>query len=117
MLQSTLESEREFIEQLNRDQLFEGKKASGEDMPLYSPNSRSRFAPNNIKLLDTGDFYKGITAEFDTIGVELTGLDEKTAELVVRYGFILGLTEESISLLRAKVVPLFVEKVRKFLGS
>lgn len=117
IVKDSLEEEREYISQLNRDQLFEGEKADGTDMPNYSPNSRSRFAPGKIKTLDEGDFYAGIKAEFDAIKLELTGTDYKTADLVTRYGFILGLTQESISLLQQRVTPIIQRKVREYIAA
>ena len=108
---------------LNRQQLFQGERADGTEMPPYSFVSVNYFnKPNGpIRLFDTGDFYKGFifasktgTAKFPLF---LTSTDSKTNELQSRYGKeIFGLTEINMAgFAKVFVIPTIGKKLRDYL--
>lgn len=112
IIRDALISEQAFIAQLNRDQLLDGKKADGTNMPDYVQNSKAPSSPGEITLFDTGEFQAGIEPLFGNDELNLLGTDEKTEILVAKYGEILGLNEESLNLLIQKVKPIIQTKVR-----
>lgn len=95
--------ERDFIVQLNRDQLLDGKKADGTSTPDYVDGSLQPFAPGAITLFDEEDFHAGLDTLFEDTAVEVVGTDPKTDMLVAKYGDILGLNDKSIILLQRRL--------------
>lgn len=99
--------QKEFIEQLNREQLKSGTKADGTDMPNYVEGSKQPSAPGKINLFETGEFYNSIAIneqyfdEYLALGSE----DEKAVFLVAKYGEILGLTKANQQRLVDRVMP------------
>lgn len=108
------------VEDFNIFQLQKGERADGSTLPNYSPRSVQVYGKpaGPIKLYDEGDFYRGITLKVVPGGIELVGLDVKTAMLQLRYGDdIIGLSEESIDrLMKEYVKPLLEEKIAIYLG-
>jgi len=100
----------EFIADLNREQLMEGKKGDGSDMPNYAPNSKQPSSPGLITLFDTGDFHESIKPVFEDEGIDLVGLDFKTPFLVAKFGNILDLDSERREKLKERL--LFRVKIR-----
>jgi len=88
---------------MNREQLELGINAEDGDVGFYrslsyarlkkSIGSRSPFGIADLKL--TGDFHSGIFARRRGDDLIFGSTDGKTADLVSRYGPILGLTKES----------------------
>lgn len=88
---------------MNREQLTFGYNTEGGAVGLYrseayarlkkSIGSRSPFGTVDLKL--TGDFHSGIFASRRGDDLIFGSTDGKTADLVSRYGPILGLTKES----------------------
>ena len=107
---------RKFIQEANRRQLQEGKRADNSSLPNYVQNSKSPSAPGVIKLFDTGDFYQGIEPLFDEEGIEMIGVDSKTGLLTGKYGkLILGLNEKNIAELSKRMLPGIRAKVLSIL--
>lgn len=106
---------RDYIAELNRDQLWQGKKADGSEMPEYKPNSKQPNAPGKIVLFDTGDFHEGIEAQIEANILDVVGTDEKTSMLVNIYGEILGLNEGSLKALKEEVKPIIEQKIARYL--
>ena len=107
---------RDFIEELNREQLRSGERSDGSMMPPYSPRSKSKNAPGPIQLFDTGLFYSGIETAVDGDGIELIGTDSKTRKLKGKYGeMILGLNDESLIILKKEMIPLIILRLRKLI--
>ena len=101
--ESVVENEKHATE-LNRQQLFQGDRADGSEMPPYSFVSVNFFnKPNGpIRLYDTGDFYRGFIFASKTGKAQfplfITSTDSKTNELQSRYGSqIFGLTSENMA--------------------
>ena len=93
-----LKKESEYIADLNRDQLQSGTKADGKKTPKYVQDSKQPSAPGNMKFYEFGDFYAGIEPLFDKEQFDLIGTDKKTDILVGKYGKLIGLTSENISI-------------------
>ncbi|TNE75029.1 hypothetical protein EP331_00235 [bacterium] len=105
VIQDVLIGEREYIAELNRKQLWKGKKSDGTDMPSYVPNSKAPNAPGKIVLFDTGAFHAGFDALIEDDQFEVIGTDTKTSFLTKKYGHILDLNEESLQELRRRIKP------------
>lgn len=92
----------EIIEQYNIQQLQNSTSSNGEILPEYSDRSKSEFGKSGrIKLKDTGEFYRGITAEVRKNQLQLISKSKKylhrPAELGRRYGYqIIGLTNKNL---------------------
>lgn len=111
VIQDVLIEERGFIAELNREQLWKGKKADGSNMPEYVTNSKSPNAPGKIVLFDTGSFHAGFDALIEDDEFEVIGTDEKTGFLTKKYGHILDLNEESLQELRLRIKPKIEKKL------
>lgn len=88
------------VEDLNIEQLDNGKRSDGVILPDYSPVSVEVYGKPEgpIKLKDTGAFRRGISVKIDDSRAELVGKDSKTQMLKDDYGDeIIGLSEESTS--------------------
>lgn len=115
ILESVYELEERLV-QYNTDQLFAGKRADGTFLPDYSERSVFLGKPEGpIRLYDEGDFYRGFyvvrTGSFPII---LSSTDEKTFELITRYGEeIFGLDKESLEEFSTiYLLETLIEKVR-----
>lgn len=107
---------QEFIADLNREQLMNGIKGDGSDMPLYSAKSKQPNAPGKIVLFEFGDFHAGINPLFEDEGFEMISTDSKTEILTERYGeSILDLTQESIDKLKDRIRPNIIIKLKELL--
>ena len=97
-IREAFEDNKSVVEDLNIQQLQEGKRSDGQVLPDYSPASVEVYGkpPGAIKLFDEGDFYRGITLDVSENESELSGQESKTAELQFEFGEqIIGLSEES----------------------
>jgi len=110
-------------ESLNREQLYEfGIKSTGELLPPYSPftvayKRRKGQIYDHMTLKDTGAFHKSFKIKTDKDSIELFATDNKTEDLMKRYGRdIFGLTEGSKDIYFSKVRPVFFKKIRKILN-
>jgi hypothetical protein len=115
LINEILQEERNFIAELNRNQLVQGEKADNTNMPNYEPNSKAPESPGRIKLFDTGLFYESITPLFNRDEFELSSDDAKADILEGKYGNILGLNEESLILLRERVKKKLIIKINDLL--
>jgi len=93
---------KEVILDFNReDQLFDrGIDSDGNKLQPYTPTTvrykRSKGEVfNRTTLLDTGDFYKGFDLLKKPNDYSIFSRDEKSADLVEKYGNIFGLTKEN----------------------
>lgn len=108
-----IQQERDFINTLNRNQLLDGVKADGSTMPDYAESNTKTGA---INLFDTGAFQGGIGSMFENDDeFKLMSTDDKTDILISKYGNILGLNQQSLTLLRNRIKPLILNKVRSLL--
>jgi len=81
----------DLIIKANLDQLKQGQRADGSELPRYSDTSVLVYnkPAGAIKLYDTGDFYKGIRIEVKNsteTTIKLVGTDDKTEMLQSEYG-------------------------------
>jgi len=90
------------MEELNREQLRQGKDASGKDTPKYK---KSTGKTGKIKFRDTGKFYKSLKAEVKGGVIDLDSSDPKSKWLNPWKGVLttVGLSPISISKLSAKL--------------
>lgn len=106
---------------LNKSQLWEGKKADGKDTKSYAPKSYdyvmdkiSRGVYNeailpSVNLYNHGDFYNDFKASIMDFGVEIESLDDKAEELENKYSSqIYGLTDESLEEFTSLIVEEYV---------
>ncbi len=107
---------RNFMADLNRDQLLRGEKSDGSEMPNYVKDSKQPQAPGKIVLFETGDFHQGIKPILNEKKYLFDGDDDKTDLMIHNYGAkIFGLTDESKKELREKLTPGVKERIRKIL--
>ena len=116
----------EFIADLNRKQLAEGKRSDGSDIePEYSgltevlKRSKSGLSgvTSHVTLYDTGAFHESIIADIYSGSLILDATDGKTNELIEKYtDKILGLTEESITILQNEFRPKYIANIEKALS-
>jgi hypothetical protein len=92
----------EELADFNRKQLDSGIRSTGSEIkPAYAPltillKDQKGQPTDRVTLKDTGDFYQGITVDVNSETFDLTSTDDKTEDLVKKYGNrIFGLTNES----------------------
>lgn len=102
--------QRDFIAQLNRDQLLAGKRADGRDMPEYAASSQKS---GKITLFDEGDFHAGIDAVFEDDFFNVVGTDFKTGFLIAKFEESLGLNKESLNRLRSRMLPNIIKRIKE----
>ncbi|WP_020603248.1 hypothetical protein [Spirosoma spitsbergense] len=122
VMAQVIEANSAFIENLNRAQLFDGKRADGSDItPDYteytvavkqSKGQRS----DRVTVRDTGSFYESIFTEVFTEAFDLKADDPKTGELLGKYGNLLGLMPESKEKLSNHIKPQFVAVLKQEIG-
>jgi len=121
--EAVVENEKHAAE-LNTQQLFQGERADGSEMPPYSWVSVNFYnkPEGPIRLYDTGDFYRGFifaskTGEA-TFPLFLTSTDSKTNELQARYGAeIFGLNNQNLSgFSKVFVLPTLGRKLKDYMG-
>lgn len=105
---------------LNTDQLFQGKEATGGLLPPYSQRSVEVFGkpPGPMRLFETGDFYRGFFVKADKFPVVFSSKDKKTEKLTKAFGQdeIFGLDKENIKdFSNSYVLPDLQKFVRSFL--
>jgi hypothetical protein len=115
------------VEQLNRQQLKQGKRADGTDTPSHGKSGLTeRYIDSKIQrgvydrsiypsvnLYNTGAFQKGIVAKLDIMaGIEVDSTDFKANALEERYGStIYGLNNLSLE----KFIDLIIEEFKESL--
>lgn len=108
----------------NLEQLDEGLDARGRDItPEYTPftvqEKQEKGQPTDrVTLKDRSDFYRGIVAQVRGEQVENVGTDEKTAELMQKYGpDIIGVSEPHLEDFRQELLlPELEYQTRRTLG-
>lgn len=103
-----IKKESTFIGDLNREQLLDGQKSDGSDMPPY----RSRGRRGNIKLKDTGAYHRGIAPKFQGRAIVMDSSDYKKTLLGKRYPLNLGLTNRSVGTLIVEILPNIQNRLR-----
>jgi hypothetical protein len=104
-MQEAIRRNAELIEQFNRGQLLDGKRADGTSMPNYVANSKQPEAPGPIKLKDTGAFQEAFDIEVFSDSFEIDSQDEKSDILKEKYGVeIFGLNQTSRQALRDELI-------------
>jgi len=111
------------IIRMNTRRLYQlGQYTTGEDIadrvpykPLTIQLKRAKGQPTDrVTLKDTGDFHASIYLSFDTTKMTVMADDPKTAKLVRKYGYeILGLTEQNLIDLQAKIYPKLLDKFKR----
>ncbi len=115
IIRDELVNNRDFIADLNRQQLLRGQKGDGSDMPDYAEGSKQPSAPGKITLFADGLFQGGIEPLFDNEGnFQNISTDRKTPFLIAKFGEeILDLTKESEELLRERTLPNIINKINE----
>jgi hypothetical protein len=110
---------RSLIEKANKDQLKEGLTATNEPLPDYSETSVKVFGKpeGRIKLYDTGDFYKSITAKKEKNSIKIVsdeGKDWKFPMLALRYGTdIIGISIDNLTLIEKEYIEKKINEIIK----
>ena len=118
---------QEFVEDLNKDQLFAGVDSNNVDLEDiggdYTNKTKAikRFKGqpvDRVTLRDTGDFYDSIELELEAAAVDFVAdFDKEGVDLRDRWGQnLLGLTEQSKEKLKEFVLPIFQQKIRQRIG-
>ena len=111
IIREEAEKESEFIVELNRRQLLEGKRGNG-DMPNYEPDSKQPSAPGPVTLFDEGLFHESLFAVFDEEGFQAASEDDKAVFLISKFGEdILKLNEENVLRLRERIEPRIIARL------
>lgn len=107
------------VEQYNINQLADGKKSNGNSItPDYSQTTieikQQKGQPTDrVTLKDTGDFYKGMTTVYSSVGITLTSSDSKTGKLTKKYGNeIFGLTPDNLSKTRELFFEILLNTIK-----
>lgn len=108
---------KQLIIELNTEgQLRMGILADGTELPHYSITSQDLFDKDDIpiQLFDTGDFYNSfkvpaVTTEVFSIFADTIKPDTD----LLRFGKVIGLTEESIAVLKERVLPFLIRYVKR----
>lgn len=106
------------------DQLYRrGINGRGEKIMSYAPYKPSTIAikrkkgqpTTRVTLRDTGDFHKSMYVVADSEGFYITADDEKTPELIAKYGEeIFRLTDKNFTrILRSHIRKELVKRIKK----
>ena len=114
-----LENEKEIVS-LNQEQLYDkGLRANNTPVkPLYTQFTKAVKVSkgqriDHVTLKDTGDFYKSFELIVTDKSFEIIAKDSKTEKLKDKYKpEILGLTEESIGVVRGMLLTYLLKEVR-----
>lgn len=100
---------------LNAEQINQGVKADGSQMPDYSFRSVFQYGkpPGPIKLRDTGAWQQGLYARVAGDKIEFSSSDGKNDKLIDRYGNqIVGLSEKfKAEVIRESIRPGVKQKI------
>jgi len=124
--EQTLLEMDEFIEDLNRKQLSEkGVRADGTKItPEYTFNTKDNKSDksgiagiiDHVTIYNKGDVHASIIADIYQGSLIMDATDPKVPDLLDKYGEWLGLTKESIILLRNEFWPKYITKINKALA-
>ncbi len=121
--EKTVEENAERVVEANRSALFLGHDSNDREIASYQPYADSTKAiktkqgksPNIVNLKDTGSFYSEfyVQEQGNTFEFFLTSTDEKTPDLISKYGQdIFGLKDETkIEILKDDYIKNIVEGV------
>lgn len=121
MLDKAMDSQADYMADLNREQLDQGIRADGSPLPAYSPRTRKikvllgqQTDPMNLR--DTGSFQDHIrTEKAGKFGRELRSTDTKEEILSNRYGEeILGLTVDNIAKVGFASIPFIQTQLQAY---
>lgn len=116
MIRQEANENRNFMGDLNREQLLRGEKSDGSEMPNYVEDSKQPQAPGKVVLFETGDFHRGIEPILKEKNYFFDSEDGKADLMAHNYGAkIYGLTDESKKKLRLKLTPGVKERINKIL--
>ncbi|MFD2936320.1 hypothetical protein [Spirosoma flavum] len=122
VMAEVVEANSAFIENLNRAQLFDGKRADGTDItPDYTEvtvflKKEKGQRSDRVTIRDTGAVYESIFTQVFSDSFELEADDPKVPALVAKYGNLFGLTPESKDKLIAHIKPQFIAKLKAEIG-
>lgn len=122
------DAEAEIVEMNTEDQLFsKGIDSEGIEIMRYAPYSEltkeikeQKGQPyDRVTLRDTGDFHYSFEVEADSDKMVIIATDEKTEDLLDRYGEeIIGLTDENLQKFRDEtLLPKLMETIKQTLSA
>ncbi len=110
LLKVVEESKNQAID-LNTKQLFQGRDSQGQSLmgyrnPQYAAFKRSLNPAGVTDLKLTGSFHESFFAKTDSFPVMFSSSDEKTGELMQKYGKeIFGLDQNNLEEFRQEIKP------------
>lgn len=108
-IMAIIRSEEEFILNLNREQMQEGKMPDGSNIGFYKSDWYAKVKGHSyVDLFLTGDMYYDMyiyESGPETFGI--SSRDSKVGKLIGEYGDFFGLTEENKKKLAARLKPKF----------
>lgn len=131
ILYPIIQEHLELITKLNKDQLQRGETAEGYATPTHTLGKLSKFYVESkidkgiydsgiyprMNFYNEGDFYRGLKARVTLMDIEIESFDSKTKDLESRYGNdLIGLTDQSISLLIDAIINEYQEESYKHLA-
>lgn len=121
-----IERHTQDIEDLQVHQMEQGKNAEGKDIgvlrnPAYAVLKKRKggVAPlGMVDLKDTGAFHRSVNARVIHKAIHIDATDPKKADLEEKYGEeIIGFNEDTLSLLREKILPTVIFESRRKIQS
>ena len=121
----SIDETREVIKQKQRDQLLQGLKADGTKIGKYRNSfyAEKKHAQNplagfgNVDLKLTGDLYSELFVDVRSSSFVIDSADEKTGELVKKYGDPFGLTSDSkVEYINESLQKVFVDNIKKIVS-
>lgn len=119
---------------VNREQMLAGRDANGDEIQpsykYYQYDSNQTYADYKNKknpkagygipdLYDTGSFYKSISFYIEGVQMKWNATDEKTPDLLKKYGSVLGVYEnEALKAYRQNtLLPLVIQIIKAATGA
>lgn len=108
---------KEFVVELNRQQLRQGIKSDGAEVTPYYKNFNYKRREKPVDLYLQGDFYRSFRVVLADDGFYIEARDSKTDRLLKKYGAeVLGINFKSLQILRTTFYLYLQKELRRELN-